>query len=66
MDELINMMIIERMNMVERCKKENIHFKCCMCGVETYGFGNNPYPVMDDGRCCETCNYKVLIKRVKN
>ena len=25
--------------------------KCCICGKEIIGFGNNPWPVKDSGAC---------------
>ena len=33
---------------------------CSICGKEYQGFGNNAQPV-DDGRCCNECNSKVVI-----
>ena len=39
--------------------------KCCLCGIEFYGYGNNPYPLCDvndcDGRCCNECDNKYVI-----
>ena len=34
--------------------------KCCICGKEIEGMGNNPYPVRTEGRCCH-CNYTVVL-----
>ena len=34
---------------------------CCICGAEYSGHGNDPYPVKEEGRCCDECNYKVVI-----
>ena len=34
--------------------------KCCLCGNEIKGFGNNPEPLTDDGRCCDVCNENVI------
>lgn len=34
--------------------------KCCICGKEFEGFGNNANPVMD-GICCDDCNANVVI-----
>lgn len=34
--------------------------KCCICGKEFIGMGNNPEPIME-GCCCETCNAKFVI-----
>ena len=31
--------------------------RCCLCGKEMReGEGNNPWPVMDNGECCDRCN----------
>lgn len=35
--------------------------KCCICGKEIHGHGNNPYPVKDEGRCCAECNAAIVI-----
>lgn len=34
---------------------------CCICGEEFEGYGNNPSPVTDEGRCCDACNLKFVI-----
>lgn len=39
--------------------------KCVVCGKEFEGFGNNPYPLADKGECCDNCNTKVIIARIK-
>lgn len=33
-------------------------FKCCLCGSEWIGWGNNPDPLGDvhTDRCCDFCN----------
>ena len=37
--------------------------KCCIRGCEFEGFGNNPWPVVndEDARCCDECNYDKVI-----
>ena len=40
-------------------------FTCCICGKEFEGWGNNPYPIKEDGRCCDECNNLVIIERIK-
>lgn len=35
--------------------------KCCICGKEFTGFGNNPEPVKHDGECCNECNMQYVI-----
>ena len=38
---------------------------CCLCGEEHEGFGNNPYPLCEEGdiesRCCDDCNTRLVI-----
>ena len=36
-------------------------FICCICGEESLGFGNNPAPYKEDGKCCDSCNIKFVI-----
>ena len=36
-------------------------FKCCICGEMSYGFGNNPSPIMDEGDCCDCCNMEYVV-----
>ena len=38
---------------------------CSICGEEYFGWGNNAEPI-NDGRCCDDCNTKVIIARLKN
>ena len=35
-----------------------MEFKCCICGGTFKGYGNNPWPVVndEDARCCDLCN----------
>lgn len=35
--------------------------KCCICGREFKGWGNNPWPLKVDGECCDECNYDFVI-----
>ena len=39
-------------------KQSNV---CCICGKEFSEYGNNPYPVKDEGVCCDKCNYDAVI-----
>ena len=41
--------------------KERFKFTFCICGRESTGFGNNPVPIVDNGKCCDECNIKVVI-----
>lgn len=35
---------------------------CCICGKEFEGFGNDPYPVKQTGRCCNDCNTMYVVE----
>lgn len=39
--------------------------KCILCGEEIIGYGNNPYPLSETGRCCDACDMKVIFERIK-
>lgn len=34
---------------------------CVICESEIKGYGNNPWPVTEEGRCCDTCNNLYVI-----
>lgn len=34
---------------------------CCICGKEFIGYGNNPSPVKEKGKCCDECNSTVVV-----
>lgn len=34
---------------------------CCICGEELEGYGNNPEPYKQSGKCCDACNLKFVI-----
>lgn len=36
---------------------------CCICGKEFIGYGNNPSPVKEKGKCCDECNATVVIPK---
>lgn len=39
--------------------------KCVLCGKEFKGWGNNPYPLHEEGECCDECNTtKVIPARI--
>ncbi|MDO4647744.1 MAG: hypothetical protein Q4B26_03765 [Eubacteriales bacterium] len=43
-------------------------YRCCICGKHQAGYGNNPWPVNTDtdARCCDICNFEVVIpERIK-
>lgn len=35
--------------------------KCCLCGEEFEGYGNNPAPLKESGECCDQCNAEKVI-----
>lgn len=35
--------------------------KCCICGAEIVGYGNNPDPVKKEGQCCDACDWQYVI-----
>lgn len=38
---------------------------CCICGKSFKGHGHNPHPVEIEGVCCDECNAKVVMARIK-
>lgn len=34
---------------------------CCICGKEIAGNGNDPYPVKEEGACCDRCNSTIVM-----
>jgi hypothetical protein len=38
--------------------------KCCICGKTIIGWCNNPWPLREDGKCCDECNQKVVAYRI--
>lgn len=34
---------------------------CCICGKTFEGWGNNPWPVKEDGQCCRECNATIVL-----
>lgn len=39
----------------------DIGFRCVICRDIFHGWGNDPEPVAEIGRCCATCNSRVVI-----
>tara|TARA_R110002012_G_scaffold315144_2_gene528561 strand:- start:1684 stop:1854 length:171 start_codon:yes stop_codon:yes gene_type:complete len=35
--------------------------ECVICNDPVYGYGNNPYPVAEEGSCCDDCNMTVVL-----
>ena len=34
---------------------------CSICHKPIEGWGNNAWPVVNDGRCCDHCNWSVVL-----
>jgi len=39
-------------------------YKCALCKDSFSGFGNNPWPLAEKGRCCDECNFLVVASRL--
>ena len=40
-------------------------FTCVLCTKSIQGqYGNNPYPLSNTGKCCDSCNLKVIMARM--
>lgn len=48
----------------ETLLKESADSVCCLCGAPIIGYGNNPYPLADEGTCCDECNNDVINARL--
>ena len=35
--------------------------KCCICQSTYEGYGNNPAPLKEEGRCCDFCNWTLVV-----
>ncbi len=42
------------------------NFQCVICENTFEGFGNNPYPLSEEGKCCDVCNIDVIVARYRN
>lgn len=40
-----------------------MEYVCCICGKKFTGWGNNPWPVIEDdsARCCDDCNAEIVV-----
>lgn len=64
--DVLGIDITPEMLPLDKLKKESIDikdktFKCCLCGKECTGYGNNPEPLAKEGRCCDKCNSTKVI-----
>jgi len=35
--------------------------RCVICGKEFSEYGNDPWPIKENGRCCDACNSEFVI-----
>ena len=40
-------------------------FECVLCGENFNEYGNNPYPLAEEGECCDSCNNDVIVARIE-
>ena len=40
---------------------KEVEYTCCICGDDFEGYGNNPSPYKESGKCCDACNRKFVI-----
>lgn len=40
-------------------------FECVLCGENFNEYGNNPYPLAEEGECCDSCNNDVIAARIE-
>lgn len=38
--------------------------ECVICGEAIVGYGHNPDPIAQEGRCCDPCNITVINARL--
>ena len=39
-------------------------YTCCICHKRERGWGNNSYPIIENGKCCNKCNTLVILARL--
>jgi len=39
--------------------------ECVLCGEKFNEYGNNPYPLAEEGECCDSCNNDVIYARLE-
>ena len=40
--------------------------KCVICNARIKDWGHNPDPISKTGRCCDSCNHLVILRRIKD
>lgn len=51
-------------NKISRKHDKEVDKICCICDKPFKGFGNNPDPIKEKGRCCDSCNGLVVFARI--
>lgn len=36
-------------------------YVCCICGKIEEGYGNDPWPLSEKGKCCDECNFEKVV-----
>ena len=57
----INELIAQLKAIKDYVKEPNEYFECCFCKKLVKGYGNNPAPVKNSGKCCNECNAEIVI-----
>ena len=39
---------------------------CVICDASIPDWGHNPDPISKTGRCCDSCNHLVIVRRIKD
>ena len=39
---------------------------CVICDAAIPDWGHNPDPISKTGRCCDSCNHLVIVRRIKD
>lgn len=63
--EIINHNLPEIAKQLKRIADSLETHTCCICGKSFKGHGHNPHPVETEGVCCDECNTKVVMARIK-
>ena len=59
LEDTLQFLLITCVNIVQ-LKKENP--TCCLCGKKCENeFGNNAWPLKDNGKCCDECNITKVV-----
>lgn len=46
---------------VKQLMRDSKKNECVLCGKEFTGRGNNPWPVVKKGVCCDECNFEIVL-----